>query len=166
MVLTRKCDEKSKNCRKGVKMQILKILTFTNSGSYVWCLMAEEMVNKYIILRFVYESHKQNTPQKWELFKNVKINLAFLFFCVKIFTLSKCRSHIVCWNGRDFRKNTRKWQILKTWKTPQKSGKKIGIRHVLSWLKWRLEPKFQDSGTFGGWEKMWTNRQTDKIHVL
>ena len=30
---------------------------------------------------------------------------------------------------------------------------KIGIRHVLSWPKLGLEPKFHDPGTFGVFEK-------------
>ena len=30
---------------------------------------------------------------------------------------------------------------------------KIGLRHVLSWPKVGLEPKFHESGTFGGLEK-------------
>ena len=30
---------------------------------------------------------------------------------------------------------------------------KIGLRHVLSWPKIGLEPKYLESGTFGGWEK-------------
>ena len=30
---------------------------------------------------------------------------------------------------------------------------KIGIRHVLSWLKLGLEPKFHEPGTFGGFRK-------------
>ena len=71
---------------------------------------------------------------------------------------------------------------------------KIGLRHVLSWPKLGLEPKFHELGTFGGFGKslsdikrmfntgpyedlepkshdhFWwlrktrTNRQTDKIH--
>ena len=30
---------------------------------------------------------------------------------------------------------------------------KIGLRHVRTRPKWRLEPKFHEAGTFGGWEK-------------
>ena len=30
---------------------------------------------------------------------------------------------------------------------------KIGLRHVLSWPKLGLEPKFHDPGTFGGFGK-------------
>ena len=30
---------------------------------------------------------------------------------------------------------------------------KIGLRHVLSWSKLGLEPKFHDPGTFGGFGK-------------
>ena len=30
---------------------------------------------------------------------------------------------------------------------------KIGLRHVLSWPKLSLEPKFHDTGTFGGFGK-------------
>ena len=30
---------------------------------------------------------------------------------------------------------------------------KIGLRHVLSWPKLGLEPKFHESGTFGGFGK-------------
>ena len=30
---------------------------------------------------------------------------------------------------------------------------KIGLRHVLSWPKLGLEPKFHDPGTFGGFKK-------------
>ena len=38
---------------------------------------------------------------------------------------------------------------------------KIGLRHVLSWPKLGLEPKFHDPGTFGGFGKRGqTNRQT------
>ena len=44
---------------------------------------------------------------------------------------------------------------------------KIGLRHVLSWLKLGLTAKFHDAGTFGGFGKRGqTDRQTDKIHVL
>ena len=44
---------------------------------------------------------------------------------------------------------------------------KIGLRHVLSWPKLGLEPKFHDPGSFGGFGKReHTDRQTDKIHVL
>ena len=44
---------------------------------------------------------------------------------------------------------------------------KIGLRHVLSWPKLGLEPKFHDPGTFGGFGKRGqTHTQTDKIHVL
>ena len=44
---------------------------------------------------------------------------------------------------------------------------KIGLRHVLSWSKLGLEPKFHDIGTFGGFGKRGhTHRQTHKIHVL
>ena len=35
---------------------------------------------------------------------------------------------------------------------------KIGLRHVLSWPKLGLEPKFHDAGTFGGFGKQ-THRQ-------
>ena len=38
---------------------------------------------------------------------------------------------------------------------------KIGLRHVLSWPKLGLEPKFHDPGTFGGFGKRGqTDRQT------
>ena len=38
---------------------------------------------------------------------------------------------------------------------------KIGLRHVLSWSKLGLEPKFHDPGTFGGFGKRGqTDRQT------
>ena len=40
---------------------------------------------------------------------------------------------------------------------------KIGLRHVLSWPKLGLEPKFHDPGFFGGFGK---RGQTHKIHVL
>ena len=40
---------------------------------------------------------------------------------------------------------------------------KIGLRHVLSWPKLGLAPKFHDPGTFGGFGK---RGHTDKIHVL
>ena len=40
---------------------------------------------------------------------------------------------------------------------------KIGLRHVLSWPKIGIEPKFHDAGTFGGFGKC---EQTNKIHVL
>ena len=44
---------------------------------------------------------------------------------------------------------------------------KIGLRHVLSWSKLGLEPKFHDPGTFGGFGKRGhTDTQTHKIHVL
>ena len=44
---------------------------------------------------------------------------------------------------------------------------KIGPRHVLSWPKLGLEPKFYDPGTFGGsGKRRQTDRQTDKIYVL
>ena len=44
---------------------------------------------------------------------------------------------------------------------------KIGLRHVLSWSKLGLEPKFHDPGTFGGFGKReHTYIQTYKIHVL
>ena len=44
---------------------------------------------------------------------------------------------------------------------------KIGLRHVLSWPKLGLEPKFHESGTFGGFGKReQTHRHTDKIDVL
>ena len=44
---------------------------------------------------------------------------------------------------------------------------KIGLRHVLSWPKLGLEPKFYEPGTFGGFGKReQTYTQTDKIHVL
>merc|ERR1711963_1372135 len=44
---------------------------------------------------------------------------------------------------------------------------KIGLRHVLSWPKLGLAPKFHESRTFGGFGKReQTYRQTDKIHVL
>ena len=36
---------------------------------------------------------------------------------------------------------------------------KIGLRHVLSWPKLGLEPKFHDPGTFGGFGK---RGQTDR----
>ena len=40
---------------------------------------------------------------------------------------------------------------------------KIGLRHVLSWPKLGLEPKFHDPGTFGGFGKReHTHRQTDR----
>ena len=40
---------------------------------------------------------------------------------------------------------------------------KIGLRHVLSWPKLGLEPKFYESGTFGGFGKReHTDRQTDR----
>ena len=40
---------------------------------------------------------------------------------------------------------------------------KIGLRHVLSWSKLGLEPKFHDPGTFGGFGKRGhTDRQTDR----
>ena len=39
---------------------------------------------------------------------------------------------------------------------------KIGLRHVLSWPKLGLEPKFHEPGTFGGFGKSeQTDRQTD-----
>ena len=39
---------------------------------------------------------------------------------------------------------------------------KIGLRHVLSWIKLGLEPKFHEPGTFGGFGKRGhTNKQTD-----
>ena len=34
---------------------------------------------------------------------------------------------------------------------------KIGLRHVLSWPKLGLEPKFHDPGTFDGFGKQITN---------
>ena len=36
---------------------------------------------------------------------------------------------------------------------------KIGLRHVLSWPKLGLEPKFHESGTFGGFGKVLPNIQ-------
>ena len=40
---------------------------------------------------------------------------------------------------------------------------KIGLRHVLSWPKLGLEPKFHDPGTFGGFGKRGhTHRHTDR----
>ena len=43
---------------------------------------------------------------------------------------------------------------------------KIGIRHVLSWPKLGLEPKFHEVGTFGAFGKRGQTHKTDKIHVL
>ena len=44
---------------------------------------------------------------------------------------------------------------------------KIGLRHVLSWPKVGLEPKFHDPGTFGGFGKReHTHKHKYKIHVL
>ena len=44
---------------------------------------------------------------------------------------------------------------------------KIGLRLALSWAKLGLEPKFHESGTFGGFgNREQTHTQTDKIHVL
>ena len=40
------------------------------------------------------------------------------------------------------------------------------LRSDLSWPKLGLEPKFQGAGTFGGFGKQITHRQTDKIYVL
>ena len=37
---------------------------------------------------------------------------------------------------------------------------KIGLRHAPTRPKWRLEPKFHEAGTFGAWEKTWTDRHT------
>ena len=43
---------------------------------------------------------------------------------------------------------------------------KIGLRHVLSWSKLGLEPKFHDTWTFGGFGKRGqTNTQTKFIGV-
>ena len=42
----------------------------------------------------------------------------------------------------------------------------IGLRSDFSWPKLGLEPKFHDPGTFGGFGKHITHKQTDKIHVL
>ena len=39
---------------------------------------------------------------------------------------------------------------------------KSGLRHVLSWPKLSLEPKFHDTGSFGGFGK---HAQTD-THIL
>ena len=40
---------------------------------------------------------------------------------------------------------------------------KIGLRHVLSWPKLGLEPKFHDPGTYGGFGKRGqTHRQTHR----
>ena len=39
----------------------------------------------------------------------------------------------------------------------------MGLRHVLSWPKLGLEPKFYEAGTFGGFGK---SAKTVKIHVL
>ena len=51
--------------------------------------------------------------------------------------------------------------------TPLKNQNFDGFRHVLSWPKLGLEPKFHDPGTFGGFGKReQTYRQTHKIHVL
>ena len=67
-----------------------------------------------------------------------------------------------------------KWQILEwttekgsifntgpLWGSPLKIKiSKIGLRHVLSWPKLGLKPKFHDPGTFGGFGKRGhTNRQ-------
>ena len=41
---------------------------------------------------------------------------------------------------------------------------KTGFRHVPSRPKWRLEPKFHEAGTFGGWEKRGhTDRQDSRF---
>ena len=61
------------------------------------------------------------------------------------------------------KKNTRKRPI----ESVKIKISKIGLRHVLSWPKLGLEPKFHDPWTFGGFGKRGhTDRQTDKIHVL
>merc|ERR1711923_93834 len=64
-----------------------------------------------------------------------------------------------------FRKNREKpiFLTLDHMGTPPLKMKisKIGLRHVLSWPKLGLEPKFHESGTFGGFGKRGqTNRQT------
>ena len=38
----------------------------------------------------------------------------------------------------------------------------IGLRHILNWPKWRLEPKFHDAGTFCGFGK----REDTHIHIV
>ena len=45
----------------------------------------------------------------------------------------------------------------------KRKNSKIGLRHVRTRPKWRLEPKFHEAGTFGGWEKRGqTDTQTDR----
>ena len=55
------------------------------------------------------------------------------------------------------KKQTRKTPFEKTRKRPLESVKikilKIWLRHVLSWPKLGLEPKFHDPGSFGGFGK-------------
>ena len=60
------------------------------------------------------------------------------------------------------RMENRKWSIFNTgpYGDPPLKIKisKIGLRHVLSWPKLGLEPKFHESGTFGGFG----NREREK----
>ena len=61
-----------------------------------------------------------------------------------------------------FEKNHEKTHLKKHKKAP-----KIGLRSDLSWPKVGLEPKFHETGTFGGFGKCeQTHTHTDKINVL
>ena len=42
---------------------------------------------------------------------------------------------------------------------------KIGLRHVLSWPKLGLEPKFHDPGTFGGFGKRGHTDRQDSCFI-
>ena len=42
---------------------------------------------------------------------------------------------------------------------------KIGLRHVLSWPKLGLEPKFHESGTFGGFGKRGHTNPQDSCFI-
>ena len=81
--------------------------------------------------------YKGDTPKKCEFFWDY----FFHIFSLKIFTLS----------------NTKKTYFFLHWVIWGPSLKikisKIGLRHVLSWPKLGLEPKFYESGTFGGFGK-------------
>ena len=59
-------------------------------------------------------------------------------------------------NGKDYGGQPKRGQFLTLdhMGTPLKIKiSKIGLRHVLSWPKLGLEPKFHESGTFGGFGK-------------
>merc|ERR1712102_71853 len=100
----------------------------------------------------IYFFYKGDPPKKWEFFKKY-------FFCIcKFRKYSLCQNFIVLYveMAEIFEKNAKNTFFnTEPYGDPPLKIKisKIGLRHVLSWPKLGLEPKFHESGTFGGFGK-------------